>query len=91
MKKITIDLDDPNLSDEDRVIKPGITYKRELSPDSLMGKFLTSMVLRQQLRQKFYNGELTLEEINQQLIDAGIERRFHIVSGRLREMEESLV
>ncbi len=91
MREIKIDLDDPNLSDEDRVIKPGITYKREVSPDSRMGKFLISMLLRKQLRQKFYNGEITLEEINKQLIGAGIEKRFHVVSGHLHEMEESLV
>ncbi len=63
----------------------------QLPPDSKLGKALKRMLLRQQLRQSYYYGEITLEELNQKLVDAGIEKQYHIVSGHLLEIEDSFV
>jgi len=49
------------------------------------------MMLRQQLVQKFYNREITLEELNQQLTKAGITLQYYVESGHLHVIEESLV
>ncbi len=44
----------------------------KLHPDSKLAKALKRMALRQQLLQKFHSHRITLEELNQQLLDAGI-------------------
>ncbi len=91
MREIKIDLDDPNLSDEDRVIKPGITYKRKLSPDSNMGKMLKQMLLRQQLLQQFHSCKITLEELNQKLFEGGIDMTYQVGKGFIHSTENTLV
>ena len=63
----------------------------KLSPDSKLAKALKRMTLRQQLVQKFYNCEITLEELNQQLTKAGITLQYYVESGHLHVIEESLV
>ncbi len=63
----------------------------KLSPDSKLAKALKRMMLRQQLVQKFHYGEITLEELNQQLTEAGITLQYCVESGHLHFIEESLV
>ena len=63
----------------------------KLHPDSKLAKALKRMALRQQLLQKFHYGEITLEALNQQLTEAGITLQYHVESGHLHVIEESLV
>ena len=63
----------------------------KLHPDSKLAKALKRMMLRQQLVQKFYNREITLKELNQQLAKAGITLQYYVESGHLHVIEESLV
>ena len=47
-----------------------------INPDSPMAKGLLRMLLHKQLREKFWYGEITFEELNKQLLELGINKQY---------------
>jgi hypothetical protein len=47
-----------------------------ISPDSPMAKGLFKMWQHKQLRQQFWLGKITLEELNKQLLEKGINKQY---------------
>ena len=75
-KEIIIDLDDPNLTDAEREIKSGITYKRRLSPDSPLADGLIKMLEHKKLLDLFWKHEITFKQLNQLLKEKGINKQY---------------
>jgi hypothetical protein len=49
---------------------------REINPDSETVKGLVRMLQHKQLREKFWRGEITFEELNKQLLEKGINKQY---------------
>jgi hypothetical protein len=49
---------------------------REVNPDSETVKGLIRMLQHKQLREKFWFGEITFEELNKQLLEKGINKQY---------------
>jgi hypothetical protein len=47
-----------------------------INPDSPMAKGLLRMLQHKQLREKFWLGDITLEELNKQLLEKGIRKQY---------------
>jgi hypothetical protein len=47
-----------------------------INPDSPMAQGLLRMLQHKQLREKFWLGEITLEELNKQLSEKGIRKQY---------------
>lgn len=47
-----------------------------INPDSPMAQGLLRMLLHKQLREKFWLGEITFEELNKQLLEKGIRKQY---------------
>jgi hypothetical protein len=47
-----------------------------INPDSPMAQGLLRMFLHKQLREKFWLGEITFEELNKQLLEKGINKQY---------------
>jgi hypothetical protein len=56
--------------------KSKITTSKSINPESPMAKGLLKMVLHKKLREKFWLGEITLEELNKQLLELGIPKQY---------------
>jgi hypothetical protein len=49
---------------------------REINPDSETVKGWVRMLQHKQLREKFWMGEITFEELNKQLLEKGINKQY---------------
>jgi hypothetical protein len=49
---------------------------REVNPDSETVKGWVRMLQHKQLREKFWMGEITFEELNKQLLEKGINKQY---------------
>ena len=49
---------------------------REVNPDSETVKGFVRMLQHKQLREKFWMGEITFEELNKQLLEKGINKQY---------------
>jgi hypothetical protein len=49
---------------------------REINPDSETVKGLMRMLQHKQLREKFWMGDITFEELNKQLLEKGINKQY---------------
>jgi hypothetical protein len=49
---------------------------REVNPDSETVKGLMRMLQHKQLREKFWMGDITFEELNKQLLEKGINKQY---------------
>jgi hypothetical protein len=49
---------------------------REINPDSETVKGLIRMLQHKQLREKFWMGDITFEELNKQLLEKGINKQY---------------
>jgi hypothetical protein len=49
---------------------------RTINPDSETVKGLVKMLQHKQLREKFWFGEITFEELNKQLLENGINKQY---------------
>lgn len=47
-----------------------------INPDSPMAQGLLRMLQHKQLREKFWMGDITLEELNKQLLEKGIAKQY---------------
>ena len=47
-----------------------------INPDSPMAQGLLRMLQHKQLREKFWLGDITLEELNKQLLEKGIHKQY---------------
>ncbi len=47
-----------------------------ISPDSPIAQGLLRMLQHKQLREKFWLGEITFEELNKQLLEKGIRKQY---------------
>ncbi len=47
-----------------------------INPDSPMAKGLLRMLLHKKLREQFWLGEITFEELNKQLLEKGIHKQY---------------
>jgi hypothetical protein len=47
-----------------------------LHPESMMAKGLLKMLQHKQLRQQFWLGQITFEELNKQLLEKGINKQY---------------
>jgi hypothetical protein len=52
------------------------TISKTINPDSPMAKGLLKMLLHKKLREQFWLGEITLEELNKQLLELGIPKQY---------------
>ena len=52
------------------------TETRTINPDSETVKGLIKMLQHKQLREKFWFGEITFEELNKQLLEKGINKQY---------------
>jgi hypothetical protein len=56
--------------------KTKATASKTINPESPMAKGLLKMVMHKKLREKFWLGEITLEELNKQLLELGIPKQY---------------
>ena len=49
---------------------------REVNPDSETVKGFVRMLQHKQLREKFWMGDITFEELNKQLLEKGINKQY---------------
>lgn len=47
-----------------------------INPDSPMAKGLLRMLLHKKLREQFWLGQITFEELNKQLLEKGINKQY---------------
>ena len=52
------------------------TISKTINPDSPMAKGLLKMLMHKKLRERFWLGEITLAELNKQLLELGIPKQY---------------
>ncbi|NJN33354.1 MAG: hypothetical protein HC817_02960 [Saprospiraceae bacterium] len=53
-----------------------VTTSKTINPDSPIAQGLLKMLLHKKLREQFWLGEITFEELNKKLLELGIKKQY---------------